>query len=116
MFYNVFSDKERSKSTYFRPQIGYGFSEKKLRGGLAIGRRFNNTSQDRIEFGAGNRLRQFDDEDPISPLVNAFHSLAFKQNFMKLYDDFFKFHVGISRNTKLWYSFILDKILSSHCF
>jgi hypothetical protein len=40
-------------------------------------------------IGGGKRISQFNRENPISPLANEFYTLLFRDNYMKLYENWF---------------------------
>lgn len=69
-----------------RANFNYGFSDDRLRvNGSAI-YKFNNISRATISLSGGITTQQFNDMEPISPLINSVASLFFENNFMKLYD------------------------------
>ncbi|MGB1313964.1 MAG: DUF5686 and carboxypeptidase regulatory-like domain-containing protein, partial [Bizionia paragorgiae] len=67
-------------------KINYGEADDRLR---AVGNfrfKFNNINDRYISFSAGIKTQQFNNSEPISPLINGISSLIFEDNYMKLYD------------------------------
>ena len=73
----------------FGSTFNYGFSENKLRVKGDFLSRFNNQKNATISFSIGSVILQFNDRNPISPIVNTVSTLFFKDNYMKLYDKNF---------------------------
>ncbi|MFI5129578.1 MAG: DUF5686 and carboxypeptidase regulatory-like domain-containing protein, partial [Chitinophagales bacterium] len=70
----------------------YGISNKHLNsyGQLTIrSRRGYNINNRFLKLSGGKRLSQFNHDEPIDPLLNAAATLFFKNNFMKLYENWF---------------------------
>lgn len=70
-------------------KINYGEADDRLR---AVGNfrfKFNNINDRYISFSAGIKTQQFNNSEPISPLINGISSLIFEDNYMKLYDKSF---------------------------
>ncbi|MCA0238864.1 MAG: DUF5686 and carboxypeptidase regulatory-like domain-containing protein [Bacteroidetes bacterium] len=81
---------ERSEK-YWRVggNINYGFVEKRLRGALELERKFESIRYSTFSVAGGVNPVQFNDQNPISPVINSSYSLFRKQNFMKLYEKTF---------------------------
>jgi len=79
----------RKKLNYWGT-IGYDFKKHPLRGEL--------------RFQAGNTIAQYNQTQPIHPIINTFMTLLLERNYMKLYEkDFVKltYQQPLSRNFKL---------------
>jgi hypothetical protein len=70
------------------PLFRYAFSREKFSGFLT-GRLYN--KKYRLELSGGRYIRQFNEDDPIWPVVNAFTTLFLEQNLMKLYERDFAY-------------------------
>jgi hypothetical protein len=82
----------------FTPHVRYGFSNTHLNawGTLGFSKRSfewgpDGGSSDRSywSLSGGKRISQFNKENPISPLVNEIYTLAVRENYMKLYENYF---------------------------
>jgi Family of unknown function (DUF5686)/CarboxypepD_reg-like domain len=90
--------KKKGKRIEFTPHIRYGFSNTRLNawGTLTYstktimqdldGELFNRTSW---VFGGGKRVSQFNPENPIGPVMNEFYTLFFRDNYMKIYENYY---------------------------
>jgi hypothetical protein len=90
--------KQTDRSIEFTPHIRYGFSNTHLNAWATL--RFSNrkliqemdgesSSRSSWTLAGGKRVSQFDPEDPIGPAMNAFYTLFFRDNFMKIYENYF---------------------------
>ena len=70
----------------FDAKLQYGFSDKKFRPTFSYKQKFNNSNKSTLFFSAGNKVSQFNQNNPISNIVNEVSSLFFKDNYMKLYE------------------------------
>ena len=86
------------RSFSFTPHIRYGFSNTHLNAWATVAyskRSFdwdpNGGSSGRSSWSlaGGKRINQFNKAQPISPLVNAFYTLFIRENYMKLYENYF---------------------------
>jgi hypothetical protein len=91
----------------FTPHIRYGFSNTHFNayGTLAFSKRVfawdaNGGSTDRStwSFTGGKRVTQFNPDNPISPLMNEIYTLFLRENYMKIYENYFG---GISYTNRL---------------
>ena len=82
-------DEEKRTYTSIGSRFDYGFSEKKLRVLGSFTHKFNNINNSTISVFGGSSINQFNGSNPISTIVNTVSSLAFKNNFMKLYEKNF---------------------------
>ncbi|MCB9354405.1 MAG: carboxypeptidase-like regulatory domain-containing protein [Lewinellaceae bacterium] len=79
----------RSRFWRVEGNINYGFSEKTLRGGMRLERRFESKYYSTLELSGGLQTSQFSDRQPIGVGLNTIYSLMIKRNYMKLYEKAF---------------------------
>ena len=79
-------NEEETKTLRIGAEIGYGFSEEKLRLKGDLGILFNRRNYERIKISGGQEMLQFNDEPPISEFLNSFYSLFHRRNYAKYYD------------------------------
>jgi hypothetical protein len=86
----AFIDKQKKTHTIqISPVARYAFSRKIVSGYANLNYRYNRQSWN---VRAGRYIKQFNDAEPIHPLVNSVMSSLFYQNYMKLYErDFVDF-------------------------
>ncbi|MES2389061.1 MAG: DUF5686 and carboxypeptidase regulatory-like domain-containing protein [Bacteroidota bacterium] len=72
--------------TEFSGALRYGFSGKQLYGQAGYLHTWNPIHYNRLEMSAGRYVAQFNNQDPISALVNLQYTLFNEQNFMKHYE------------------------------
>lgn len=88
----------KRQSLVIEPRLRYGFSNGHLNGSVAFG--FNRSSFNWAEdggttgrsswrFEAGKRVLQFNRDNPIRPLLNSVYTLFYKENYMKIYENWF---------------------------
>ncbi len=71
--------------------LTYGFSDYKWYSTVEGVYKYNPFKLASIRCQAGSAVLQFNDRNPITPLINTFYSLAAKENYMKIYaQDFFR--------------------------
>ncbi|WP_395053077.1 DUF5686 and carboxypeptidase regulatory-like domain-containing protein [Flavobacterium sp.] len=83
-----YGTRNEEKRTYSRigSNFDYGLSEKKLRVSGYYFSKFNNKNNSILSINVGSTINQFNATNPISKNINSVSSLAFKNNFMKLYE------------------------------
>lgn len=79
-------NEENGKNTTINTEVNYGFSDTRLRISGYYSHRFNNQNYAYLSLSGGTKVNQFNDNKPISPMINTVSSLFFKNNFMKLYN------------------------------
>jgi hypothetical protein len=79
-------NEENGKNTVINTEINYGLSDTRLRISGYYSHRFNNQDYAYLNLLGGTKVIQFNENNPISPLINSVSSLFFKNNFMKLYN------------------------------
>ena len=79
---------QESKGIYtsISTKLNYGFAEDRLRVTGQFIHRFNNQNYATLYLTGGSSVKQFNPNEPISKVINTISSLAFKNNFMKLYN------------------------------
>lgn len=88
----------KRQSLIIEPTIRYGFSNTHLNASLRVG--FNRSSFNWSEeggttgrsnwsFEGGKRVSQFNKDNPIRPLLNSAYTLFYKENYMKIYENWF---------------------------
>ncbi len=81
--------KEKHKSLTVQNTLRYGLDNKHFNG--MIKARLNNNPKrfSIISISGGRYVFQFNDQQPISPLLNSIYTLMAEQNFMKIYEKGF---------------------------
>lgn len=87
----AFSTYNSDDRTYqnFDANLQYGLGDKKFRPFFSYRQKFNNVNKSTLSFLAGNKVVQFNRNNPISNVINEISSLFFKDNYMKLYEKNF---------------------------
>ncbi len=88
-------DNDAKSWLRIRPYIRYGFSREAWNGQVeteyGFGPRSKRTD---LKLTAGRYFAQFNEEEPIHPLMNTFFSLVVGENYMKIYEkDFVDFEI-----------------------
>ncbi len=86
--YNKRNEDERT-FTSFGTRLNYGFAEDKFRATAFFTTRLNAKNFSTLSFRAGSQAVQFNQNQPISPLLNSVATLFFKENYMKLFEKNF---------------------------
>lgn len=79
------NNEEKASRFYAVTNFNYGFSDKKLRINGTVNYLFNSISKPIIEFSGGQKISQFNENEPITPFQNTFNTLLFENNFAKYY-------------------------------
>lgn len=83
-------DNDNKTWLRIRPYLRYGFSREafnyKVETEMGLGPRGRRTD---LKLTAGNYIAQFNEEEPIHPLMNTFFSLVTGDNYMKIYEKDF---------------------------
>ncbi|WP_196892227.1 DUF5686 and carboxypeptidase regulatory-like domain-containing protein [Aureivirga marina] len=82
-------NEKKGSRLYASTKIAYGFSDERVRPSGFIGYQFNQKTYPYLSIAGGNRVRQFNKDEPISPLINTFTSLFYQDNYMKIYEENF---------------------------
>ncbi len=83
--FNKWYDENQTNTLAAAIRADYGLAEDRLRFTAKVVRNFNWTDKLRITLSGGSTVAQFNDAEPISPLINTIATLFFERNFMKLY-------------------------------
>ncbi len=93
-FYKWYDENQTNTLSLF-VRANYGISDDRLRVSGGIARNFNWTDRLRFSLTGGGEVRQFNAEEPISPLINTISTLFFERNYMKIYElNFARFAYG----------------------
>ncbi len=84
--FNKWYDDNRTNTLEAVVNADYGIAEDRLRFTADITRNFNWKDKLRFSLSGGSKVSQFNDTEPISPLINTFATLFFERNYMKLYE------------------------------
>ena len=82
-------NEENGKYTRLKSTFNYGFAEDRLRVLGNFIHRFNTQNYATLSVSGGTTVSQFNENEPISKLINSVSTLFFKNNFMKLYNKEF---------------------------
>ncbi len=82
-------DEKSTRWWTARGALNYGFADKRLRGTLNLGYRFDQKTQSYLSIAGGVDAVQFNPANPIGKTLNTMYSLLGKENYMKLYDKAF---------------------------
>ncbi|MFV8370194.1 DUF5686 and carboxypeptidase regulatory-like domain-containing protein [Flavobacterium sp. LB2R40] len=85
-FTNWKNQENKGIYTSLSAKLNYGFAEDRLRVSGQFIHRFNNQDYATLNITGGSSVKQFNPSEPISKIINTISSLAFKNNFMKLYN------------------------------
>ncbi len=98
IYYNLNKSFSDRTSISFRPQVAYGFSDKTYRGNALISWSYNRNSFGNLTIdGGGMNIRQFNGDEPITPLINSLYSVIGELNYMKLYSrNYIKLNLSTS--------------------
>lgn len=83
------TEEEKASRLEAFAQFNYGFSEEKLRVNGSFRYLFNSISKPLLEISGGQKVTQFNENEPITSFQNTFNSLLFEHNFAKYYDKSF---------------------------
>jgi hypothetical protein len=111
--------KDAGRQLFFSPHFRYGFNNTHLNAWATLGlnqRQFSynddggsNTRQT-ISVSGGKRISQFNKDNPISETLNGIYTLLFRENYMKIYENYFgelnysrRFDIGLRIRANLLY-------------
>lgn len=83
-FYTFYSLDE-SKRFNVDGELKYGFSDQKLKANITMNYRYDRMHLSSISFNIGKTYNQYDSRGVISPFLNMFESLFYKDHFAKVY-------------------------------
>ncbi len=82
-------DSDRNRWLDFQGGILYGIADKQVRGKFGGQFNFDQVKYTRIGIEGGRMAVQFNEEEPIAPLINTLTSVIFRRNYAKLYDKYY---------------------------
>ncbi len=92
-------DSVKRNNLEIAPTFRYGFAREELNGKMAVRYNFRSKkSKGTIALEGGRYVSQFNEQNPIHPIINSFSSLLYEQNFMKIYE---KSYLKLSLNQTL---------------
>lgn len=107
-YVKTFQNKQK---LVFTPLVKYGISNKAFSTTLRTEYYYNRQNFSSIAFEGGKTSVQFNDENPIHPIVNTFYTLLSENNYMKIFDKSYglinyknEITNGININATLEYS------------
>jgi hypothetical protein len=113
-------NKTTGRTVEFIPHLQYGFSNTRLNawGTLNLSKRKfqydpdgGAASRSSWSLAGGRRVSQFNADNPISPLVNEIYTLFFRDNYMKLYENYFgniQYRVRFDNGLRITGSFLYE--------
>ncbi len=92
----ILQDTSKTRIT-LTPAFRYAFARKVASGNLTLAVR---NKKDRLEIQGGRYIRQYNQDEPILPIVNDFTTLLLEENLMKLYErDYIDLHYKRNLNS-----------------
>ncbi len=88
-YFKNWKEEEKGKSTAIGTNFNYGFSDNRLRLTGDYHHSFNNQNYASLTVFGGNKVEQFNSDEPINKFVNTMITIFFKDNYIKLYDKEF---------------------------
>lgn len=96
------------RSLSFTPALRYGFSSHKFYSKATLNyRKESSDAVSNVSLSGGQFVNQFNDEEPIHPLVNSITSLFARRNYMKLYEKTF-LQAGYAYKPSAFFSMTLN--------
>jgi hypothetical protein len=80
-------DKEGIRYWKLGTKVNYGFSEEKLRVKGDATYKFNSRNFARIYLEGGQEIIQFNQQEPIGPILNSLYTQFFRKNYAKYFDQ-----------------------------
>lgn len=84
--YRQWKDENYSQVLQAGVDANYGFAEDRFRPTVYISKRFNRFNRRTISISGGSKIQQFNESNPISPMLNGITSLYFQRNYLKAYE------------------------------
>lgn len=81
--------KKANRRFFSNNTLRYGFSGKQLYAKTETGYMFNLLKQGQIQLSGGRYVSQFNEQNPITPLINTAYTLFREENYLKLYEKSF---------------------------
>lgn len=86
----IYNQDDERTTYWIRPSLRYGFSSEDFYGKLDGSYRLLDDKFTRVYAGGGKYVAQFNEDEPISPLINSYLTM-FGDNYMKLYEKSFAY-------------------------
>lgn len=67
------------------PNVRYGFADNEFKSRMTAELTYDLKNPKKVTLEVGHVFDQFNEQDPISPLINSYYSLVLGKNYMKLY-------------------------------
>lgn len=85
---------EKNRSIEVSPVLRYAFAREKLIGKLQSTFHYHTNGEQNVLILEGGRfVYQFNEAEPIAPVINSFYALFYKRNYLKLYEkDYVKLY------------------------
>ncbi|UXP32068.1 DUF5686 and carboxypeptidase regulatory-like domain-containing protein [Reichenbachiella agarivorans] len=71
------------------PELRYGLASDHLYGQLKYKQYLNRSKFEELSIHGGHFVRQFNGDNPITPLINSISTMVFRNNYIKLYESTF---------------------------
>jgi len=99
-------DNEHNNWLRFGPTARYTFAREAFNGEFEVRYGFGpRRKRNNIQIKAGRNIKQFNDDEPIHPIVNTLATLMLERNYMKIYErDFVDFTYKKDLNDKIDFS------------
>ncbi len=78
--------KPSKQSFSLTPSVSYGFAEKKLRANVSTSYYFNRFNDAQIKLEGGQKVEQYNDENPVTIMAGEIQALYYKRHYFQLYD------------------------------
>ena len=94
--YRKGDENDEGRNSVLEANVRYGFSNGHLNAYAGYRKRYNPAKLGRYAFYAGTQVEQFNDQHPISELINTAYSLMGEKNYMKIYEKRFVRAIHVS--------------------
>ena len=88
----------KDRSFNARLKMRYGFSNEQFNAKLNTNYSFSKTHKTNLQLSVGRYVFQYNNSEPVNPLINSCYTLFFAQNYLKIYQAWF----GTARITHRW--------------
>jgi hypothetical protein len=97
--FQIKSKLSKNKNLEISPTFRYGFTREEVNGKMNVKYAYKSEkSKGNIQLEGGRYVAQFNEQNPIHPIINSFSSLLYEQNYMKIYE---KSYLKLSLNQTL---------------
>ena len=81
------SDSTEEHQLRIKSKIAYGFSDERIKVGIATSYRLNRMFQEFLSLDIGDEYRQYYNANPVQTFINTYSSLLYKENNIRLYNS-----------------------------